>query len=42
VAARLIAHQYTNESLFMFAAVPAAFSSLVILGMAKAHPRPNA
>jgi len=38
-AAQLIAHQYTNESLFMFAAIPAAFSSLMIAGMAKTPPR---
>jgi len=38
-AAQLIAHQYTNESLFMFAAIPAAFSSLMIAGMAKTQPR---
>jgi AAHS family 4-hydroxybenzoate transporter-like MFS transporter len=38
-AAQLIAHHHTNESLFMFAAMPAAFSSLVIAGMAKTQPR---
>ena len=38
-AAQLIAHQYTNESLFMFAAIPAVFSSLMIAGMAKTQPR---
>jgi hypothetical protein len=38
-AAQLIAHHHTNESLFMFAAIPAAFSSLVIAGMAKTQPR---
>src|ERR1700688_183635 len=38
-AAQLIAHHFTNESLFMFAAIPAAFSSLLIAGMAKTQPR---
>jgi hypothetical protein len=38
-AAQLIAHHFTNESLFMFAAIPAAFSSLMIAGLAKTLPR---
>jgi MFS transporter, AAHS family, 4-hydroxybenzoate transporter len=38
-AAQLIAHHFTNESLFMFAAIPAAFSSLMIAGLAKTPPR---
>ena len=38
-AAQLIAHHFTNESLFMFAAIPAAFSSLMIAGLAKIPPR---
>ena len=35
VAAQLIGQHWTNESLFMFAAVPAAVSSLIIAGMAQ-------
>jgi AAHS family 4-hydroxybenzoate transporter-like MFS transporter len=38
-AAQLIAHHWTNEVLFMFAAIPAAISSLMIAGMAKTQPR---
>jgi AAHS family 4-hydroxybenzoate transporter-like MFS transporter len=38
-AAQLIAHHFTNESLFMFAAIPAAFSSLMIAGLARTPPR---
>ena len=38
-AAQLIAHHWTNEALFMFAAIPAAISSLMIAGMAKTQPR---
>lgn len=38
-AAQLIAHHFSNESLFMFAAIPAAFSSLMIAGLAKTPPR---
>ena len=38
-AAQLIAHHFTNEILFMFAAIPAAISSLLIAGMAKTQPR---
>ncbi|HWS64918.1 MAG TPA: MFS transporter [Steroidobacteraceae bacterium] len=38
-AAQLIAHHFTNESLFMFAAIPAVFSSLMIAGLAKTPPR---
>ena len=38
-AAQLIAHHFTNESLFMFAAIPAALSSLVMLGLATTHAR---
>jgi MFS transporter, AAHS family, 4-hydroxybenzoate transporter len=42
-AAQLIAHHFTNDMLFMFAAIPAAMSSLLIAGMAKAqsHPEPT-
>jgi AAHS family 4-hydroxybenzoate transporter-like MFS transporter len=39
VAAQLIAHHFTNEILFMFAAIPAALSSLVMLGMATTQVR---
>ena len=38
-AAQLIAHHFTNEILFVFAAIPAAISSLLIVGMAKTQPR---
>jgi len=38
-AAQLIAHHFTNESLFIFAAIPATFSSLLIAGMAWTRPR---
>jgi MFS transporter, AAHS family, 4-hydroxybenzoate transporter len=38
-AAQLIAHHFTNEALFLFAAIPAALSSLLIAAMAKAKPR---
>jgi hypothetical protein len=38
-AAQLIAHHFTNESLFMFAAIPAALSSLVMLGLATTQAR---
>jgi MFS transporter, AAHS family, 4-hydroxybenzoate transporter len=38
-AAQLIAHHFTNEILFMFAAIPAALSSLVMLGMATTQVR---
>ena len=38
-AAQLIAHHSTNGILFIFAAIPAAISSLLIAGMAKTHPR---
>jgi len=38
-AAQLIAHHFTNDMLFMFAAIPAAISSLLIVGMAKTQPR---
>jgi AAHS family 4-hydroxybenzoate transporter-like MFS transporter len=38
-AAQLIAHHFTNDILFLFAAVPAAISSLLIAGMAKTQPR---
>ena len=38
-AAQLIAHHFTNDVLFIFAAVPAAISSLLIAGMAKTQPR---
>jgi len=38
-AAQLIAHNYTNDILFMFAAIPAAISSLLIAVMAKTQPR---
>jgi AAHS family 4-hydroxybenzoate transporter-like MFS transporter len=39
VAAQLIAHHFTNEILFMFAAIPAALSALVMLGMATTQAR---
>jgi MFS transporter, AAHS family, 4-hydroxybenzoate transporter len=40
-AAQLIAHHFANDTLFLFAAIPAALSSLLIAGMAKTHPRPE-
>jgi hypothetical protein len=38
-AAQLIAYHFTNEILFMIAAIPAAISSLLIAGTAKTQPR---
>jgi len=40
-AAQLIAHHFTNDMLFMFAAIPAAMSSLLIAAMAKTQSRPE-
>jgi AAHS family 4-hydroxybenzoate transporter-like MFS transporter len=37
-AAQLIARHFTNEMLFVYAAIPAGLSALLILGMAKAKP----
>jgi AAHS family 4-hydroxybenzoate transporter-like MFS transporter len=38
-AAQLIAHHFTNEMLFMLAAIPAALSALIMLGMATTQAR---
>jgi len=38
-AAALIARHFTNEMLFMFAAIPAVLSALVMLGMARTQAR---
>jgi MFS transporter, AAHS family, 4-hydroxybenzoate transporter len=40
-AAQLIAHHFTNQMLFMFAAIPAALSALVIVAMATTQARRN-
>jgi MFS transporter, AAHS family, 4-hydroxybenzoate transporter len=39
VAAQLIAHHFTNDILFLFAAIPAALSALVMLAMATTQAR---
>lgn len=40
-AAQLIAHHFTNDALFLFAAIPAALSSLIVACMAKTRSPPE-